>query len=355
MPKIADSHIHIRFTEYPAITGMLDDIAGVGVQEACLLALPYRGAAENLAALYTKMQYTRIPVRAFGSLHITDRYAAVPPEEQADALLALGCDGFKLMFSPEFPRYLGHNIDDPRYASLFSLLEERQVPVNIHLADPETFWEAGGQYADPTFPSKQHLYDGMFRVLDRYPGLQVTFAHFFFLAAQPDEAIRVMETYPNVRFDLTPGVEMYYQFDDNLSRWQEFFRRYSHRILFGTDCNTIKRCNTELELLVYRKLTETGIFTQHCYGKDFTVQGLALPEEVVHRICWQNYRDFVGSTPKPVNLDLFRRCCQRILRDLETAPEDTYYRRGASLIPDLGKDPAQTRAASFCRMALENV
>ena len=333
---------------------MLDDIAAVGVTDACLLPLPYRGAAENLAALYWKMTYSRIKLRAFGGLHLTDRYAAVAPEKQAEALLELGCDGFKIMDAPSSRRFMGHGFDDPRYEKLFALLEERGVPVNIHVADPEEFWNAGGIYADPSYVSKQKLYDETFTVLDRHPGLKVTFAHFFFLSNQPKEAVRVMETYPNVRFDLTPGVEMYRNFDSRIDFWHDFFTRYSHRILFGTDANTYKTTNQELELLVYRKLTEShDLFTQRCYGKDFTVRGLALPDEVVNRICYQNMIDWVGETPKAVNVPMFQSCCRRVIHDIETQPEDPYYIAGQAWIEHLKEDPHQQIAVDFCKKALE--
>ena len=114
-----------------------------------------------------------------------------------------------------------------------------------------------------SFPSKKQLYDEIFRVLDAHPRLRVSFAHFFFLSNFPDEAERVMETYPNVRFDMTPGVEMYYNFDKNLDRWHDFFTKYSDRILFGTDSGTVKPNNHELVELVRRKLSEEAAGFSH--------------------------------------------------------------------------------------------
>jgi len=313
MRKIADSHIHIRFTRFDQIRRMLDDLAAMDVTDACLLPLPYRGAAENLAALYWKMHYQKINVRAFGGLHLTDRYAAVAPEVQAKALLDMGCDGFKIMSAPDTRRFLKHGYDDMRYEKMFSLFEERGTPLNIHVADPEEFWDKGRVYDHPSFPSKQQLYDEIFTVLNRHPGLKISFAHFFFLSNLPDEAERIMEKYPNVCFDLTPGVEMYYNFDSRIEYWRDFFIRYKNRILFGTDSNTTESStgsiNQLLELLVYRKLTEShDYFTQFCYGKDFIVRGLDLPEEVVDRICYQNTIDFVGKEKKPVDLDMYYAC-----------------------------------------------
>ena len=354
MRKIADSHIHIRFVKDDEIVKMLDDIASVGVAEACIQPLPYRGAAENLAALYHKMTYQKINVRAFGGLHLTDRYATIPPEVQAEVLLDLGCDGFKIMNCPSFRKFFKHGINDTRYDKMFTLFEERAIPLCIHVNDPEEFWQPGREFDGDGFPSKQQMYDEIFEVLDKYPGLRVSFAHFFFLSNSPFEAERVMEKYPNVYFDLTPGVEMYYNFDNNLEYWHNFFTRYSHRILFGTDCNTNKAyTNKELELLVYRKLTEShNYFTQLCYNKNFTIRGLNLSDKVAERICYKNYFDFIGEK-KSVNVQKFYEYCERIIHDIETDPFDLYYLAGAQLVPHLKDDPNQNIAINFCKKRLE--
>lgn len=354
MNKFADSHIHIRFVRFNEIEKMLDTIASVGVTDACLLALPYRSAAENLAALYWKMHYQKMSVRAFGGLHITDRYAAIPCEIQVQKLLELGCDGIKIMDAePEFRKYLGEGINAPKYDKMFSLMERLGTPINMHVNNPETFWESQSSYSVPSFPSKQQIYEEVFEVLDKYPKLRVTFAHFFFLSDYPEEAERVMKRYPNVRFDLTPGVEMYQNFSKNIEFWHDFFTRYSNRILFGTDSNTLKSCNVELNRLVYRTLTEShDFFTQNCYNRDFVIRGLQLDNEVVEQICYQNYIDFVGQTPKPVNKEMFYECCERVLTDIKTNPEDSFYIAGGELIPDLKKDPLQKIATDFCEGAL---
>ena len=350
--KIADVHLHCRFLNYEKTCAMLDSLTTLGVTDTCFQALPYRSAGENLFILYLKMTCKEPRVRAFCGLHVTDRYAKIPPEKQVEGLLALGSDGIKLMFSPDLERYYGRGIDDPYYDAMFTLLEERDVPVLIHLADPETFWDEDALYSDPSFPSKEQQYEEAFRMLDKHPRLRVCFAHFMFLSNFPEEAARIMETYPNVSFDLTPGTEMYYNFDKQLETWRAFFKKYSHRLLFGTDCNTIKSCNLELEKLVFRKLSEKGTFTQRCYGRDFTVDGFGFEDDVLERICYENYFSFIGKESVPVNESLFYDCCRRIKDDLDSIPNDEEYIKGGELIPDLKNDPSQRIAYDFCQMAL---
>ena len=62
-------------------------------------------------------------------------------------------------------------------------------------------------------------------MLDKFPKLKITFAHFFFLSDNPDEAVRIMEKYPNALFDLTPGGEMFVNFSKDPEYWHDFCLR----------------------------------------------------------------------------------------------------------------------------------
>lgn len=349
--KIADSHVHTRFVNYDTTVKMLSDLEDVGVTNATLLALPFRSAAENLFGLYMREVYKKISLRAFGGIHVTDRYAAIPPEVQVRALLDLGCDGIKLMFSPDLRKYYGKGIDDPYYDAMFSLLEENGTPVNVHLLDPDYYWTEGWPWAEG-FPTKESMYQEGLRMLDKHPKLRVCFAHFLFFENDPAEAERFMEKYPNVWLDTTPHVIMYYDFNKDMDRWGAFFKKYKDRILLGTDCNATKKCNKELERLAYRMLAEKDEFCEICYGKEARVRGFGLPDDIVNQICYENHFNFIGKEAKPLNVEMFLQCCQRIIDDLDKEPYDEYYVRGGTLIPDLQKDPEQRIAYDFCKMAI---
>lgn len=352
MKKFADSHVHYRFLRFEEIRNMLDLISSIGVTDVCLLSLPYRGVAENLAALYWKMHYKKMTIRAFGGLHITDRYCQIPLEIQTEKLLEMGFDGIKIMNSPDLRKYIGYGVNDKKYDKMFELLQKNGTPINMHANDPRPFWKEG-RY-DSTFPSYDEIYNEAIEMLDKFPGLHITFAHFFFLSDNPSEAERIMEKYPNVRFDITPGGEMFINFSKNPEYWHGFFTKYSNRILFGTDSNSIKTCNKEINQMVYKALTYShDEFVQHnVYGRDWTLRGLALNDEVVSRICYDNYIELVGNI-KPVNEDMFYECCETVLKDIKTNPHDECYIAGGELIPDLKADPEQKVSTVFIERVLQ--
>lgn len=352
--KVADSHVHSRFSDFERTVKMLDDIQATGVTDASLLALPYWGTAENLYALYVRKVYKKIKLRAFGGLHITDRYSKISPKTQAETLLKLGVDGMKFMFSPDMQKYLGRGLDDPYYDEMFTFLEENNVPINIHLADPETFWGEGKRY-DNSYLSKKEMYVQAFRMLDKHPKLRVVFAHFMFLSDFPDETVQVMEKYPNLMLDLTPGGEMYPNFSKRIDFWHEFFEKYSKRIMFGTDSNSIKSINVELENFVYRYLTEKGDYEDRLYATDYQLKGIELSESALKDITYDNFIRFVGEAPKPLNMELFKKCCQRIIDDLDNEPYDECYVKGSELITSFKDDPDQRIAYNFCKKALSEI
>jgi len=317
----ADLHIHMEACGNP-VRQMLDELADCGVTHGALQVLTKYGITENLSALYWKTRYDRMRVYAFGGLHQFDCFGDIPYEKQVEKLLALGVDGMKFLdMKPDFRKRLGKGLNHPSYDKMFSLLEERQVPVLIHSGDPETFWDpewvsdyhkkVGWFYGDGTFLKSEEIYDEVFDMLDRHPALQVTLAHFFFLSNKPEEAVRVMETYPNVRFDLTPGGEMYLGFSKDIDFWHDFFVKYQARILFGTDSNA-KKSNASLNAFVRQALThDRSEYTGNCYGQ-MTIRGLDLSEDVVEKITYGNFAAFVGETPKPVCADKFQSAAEKV-------------------------------------------
>lgn len=337
MKKFADAHVHMTDIDFGTCKRFLDEIASQNVTHVALQSLTYRSVAYNLSLLYWKEHYKDIEIAVFGMVHNEDFYKEIPYEVQAKALIEMGCDGIKFMYAPDTRKKLGHAICDARYDKMFSYLEENDIPVTIHVNDPEKLWEKrelteyeilrGWGYCDGTYLSKQEIYEEAFAMLNKHPKLKVTFAHFYFLSCFMEEAVRVMETYPNVKFDLAPGWEMFLGFSQDIDAWQAFFEKYSDRILFGTDCNNIKDFNPAIYQLVRMALSHDKTeFKMPCYG-GHVIKGLDLSEKTLDKICFENYAGLVG-TPKPVKMDRVLQAAQRMLCDVEGMEEENMVRAG---------------------------
>lgn len=337
--RIADAHVHLEdvvIGEFSKPRAILDAIADKGVTDISVLAyMPFSDIVSNLRMLYWKANFDRIKIRAFGTFHENDIYGGIPYEKQYDALMKLGCDGIKfLQMKPDRRKFLPWGINDPAYDKAFSAMEEAGTPVLIHSGDPETFWDPefatpqliarGWFYGDGTYPTSDQLYAEDFQMLDKHPKLNVTFAHFFFLSNKLDEAKRVMDKYENVKFDLTPGYEMYLGFSKNIDAWHDFFEQYSDRILLGTDShdrNPIEK-NQSLIDLVVTALTHDKSEYEMPIRKNM-VKGLDLSSKTVQKICYDNYINFVGSEVKSINHNFVQECAERILHDIKDDPTQT--------------------------------
>ena len=332
MRQYADLHVHMSKLDFRQGDMTLNVVEGMGNTRAALQSLTYRSVLYNLWLLYWKQHYKRMELSVFGMIHHEDLYRDIPFETQAQALLDMGCDGVKLMFDPHSRKVYGYGLNDPRMDKMFTLLEEQNIPVLIHVNDPEHMWvkripteeeiKRDWCYFFDGYLSKQEIYDETFAMLDKHPKLRVTFAHFFFQSAFMDEAKRIMETYPNVNFDLTPGQGMFKSFSEDIDAWQAYFEKYSERIFYGTDTNNTKDFNAEIHLLVRQALTypKTAEFKIPCYG-GFDIKGLDLSERALNNIFSDNYDRWVGK-PKAVNMALWQQAAARVLADISCLETD---------------------------------
>lgn len=259
-------------------------------------------------------------------------------EDQVHRLREIGFDGIKLLETkPNYARIMPFPIDSPVYNSFFSTIEELDIPVFWHVADPEEFWdkerippvakERGWDYTDGSYPSKEELYQRVDNVLKRFPGLKIVFAHFYFLSADLKRAENLLERFPNINLDITPGSEMYYNFSKDPEKTREFFIKYQDRIVFGDD-TAVSKNGIMKELITnrikfMRDFLETdeefsiGPTDKNFLARPDRVKGIKLPQSVLEKIYGLNFLRIAGENPLPLNVSLAKEECQRIGEVLE--------------------------------------
>ena len=334
MKRFADSHIHFYDYNYKGAVGCLDNLHKLGVTDsaACsLAAYPTGGPAQNLFALYVKSKYDGpIKLRVFGSLHETDFYKDVDYEKQLDELLSIGCEGMKFIhMKPNARKAIGKGLNDPSYDKVLSAMEERGTPMVLHSGDPAIFWDKdriypsavarGWFYGDGSYMPYDAYYKEDYELLDKHPKLNVIIAHFFFLGDNYDEAVRVMETYPNVKLDLTPAWEVYVDFASKIDKWHDFFEKYSDRIIFGTDSSDRRSLEgiEQTRDLVYSSLTHDNSEFSHKGVGGRMIRGLDVSQSALDKITYGNFARYVGEEVIPVNSEKLYYYAERMLKDLE--------------------------------------
>jgi predicted TIM-barrel fold metal-dependent hydrolase len=203
------------------------------------------------------------------------------PDELSD-WMNKGVVGYKIWFG------VTDMIDDPLFEQTFAKMEQiGMLGTSIHVAQPcPTEW-----CQNPLdFWRAQNAWE---RVLDRHSNLKVVNAHMldhFNSDEQLDYLMYVLETYPNLHIDLAARFQQFHRMDRDKLR--TFMIKYADRILYGTDIGgqpkegqyekTAQMYFRSFQLLETDKIIEGGFFS------DTKTQGLALPEDVLKKIYYQN-------------------------------------------------------------------
>lgn len=300
--KIIDGHMH---TKYFPENWFIDCANKRGYDAYAILSLScmksFGGPVNNEQCLAVKRAD---PKRAYffaGLEHPCQDY-----REHVKKWLAKGADGIKLIETkPTVYVETGVDLSDETFDEMFAYLEETGTPVLWHVGDPATFWqrdkapafafENGWFYGDGGYPSLQELYAIPEKVLKKHPKLHVCFAHLYFCGDDRQHAEWLLDTYENVRLDITAGGEMYEQFQEDLAGWHDFFMKYQDRIQLGTDTDMGEEIgqHTSFEL----SLSALGKGPMDYYGKMYE-NGLNLPDSVVEKVVSGNFCAFAGDKPK---------------------------------------------------------
>jgi predicted TIM-barrel fold metal-dependent hydrolase len=265
--------------------------------------------------------------------------------ENVDLLRSLGCDGIKMIEAkPQMRKMLPiPSFSSSVFEPYWQKLAEIQYPLLMHVNDPEEFWDAqkvpkwalerGWFYGDGTYINNETQYSEILEVLRKHPNLNVIFAHFFFMSAQLDRLSEWLDQFPNMSIDLTPGIEMYYTFSQNIKKTRDFFLKYQDRILFGTDIGArallvdpeqgIQFDESQNRVFVVRSFLENdGEFHLNENGflfgdSNVLLLGLGLPREVLEKIYYKNFERVVSVAPRKPDSKAIVNFCDQLQRIIE--------------------------------------
>ena len=305
--RIIDSHVHLR----SAATGhnALYKLAGrLGYEKLALMSLQCYDPVQNMACALCKLQNIKNTYAFAGLDYVTGRDFRA----QVENIFALGFDGVKMLEGkPTTRRLINRALDNTEYDGFYDFLEEKAFPVTLHVADPDTFWDAaraphwavehGWLYNENDAPYEQY-YTEVENMLRKHPKLKATFAHFFFLSWDAARAQRFLDEHPSVSIDITAGIEMYENFSKDPAFWREFFIKNQDRIIFGTDSSDEEPSEDAISLNGYAGMEIE--FLSHSreieiYG--MKLNGIGLPEDARGKILAGNFAELVGNPPKKMD------------------------------------------------------
>ena len=103
---------------------------------------------------------------------------------------------------------------------------------------------------------------------------------------------------------------MYVSFMKNREYYCEFFKKYSKRILFGTD-STFPGRDEGMQWVcdrVYRYFATNDAVKSF---EDNVIEGINLPKEHREDILYKNFEKRVGINPKPINKEALKRYIEK--------------------------------------------
>ncbi len=309
--KITDCHVHAyNPSDLLKIKSMVNTGYFENINMLSITAYSNEYLTNNILSLAMKLLCPS-KVYSFGGLYYKDKGPGdssyfLPHTKR---LMSMGFDGMKMIESkPNVRKRLSIGLDDASYDDFYDYLSKNKIPLLMHVNDPEDFWhkdrapsfafQYGFFYGDGTFLSKEEMYDEIFHILNKF-SINIIFAHFYFMSEDINRTLKILDTYKNVYFDITPGTEMYKDFSNNKD-WKDFFIKYAHRILFGTD-------NFQDEWRIKPDTVKRFMETSDTFsGFDMNLRGLDLERECLNKIFNDNFKKLVGDAPKAVNIELFK-------------------------------------------------
>jgi len=201
-------------------------------------------------------------------------------------------------------------IDDRRFDPMWEAAGSLEMPVAIHISDPEAFFLPTDRFneryeelsAHPDwsfhgkdFPSDRELQEARNRVMARHPR-----THFVVLHVGNSENLpyvsELLNRYPNMHVEIGARIG---ELGRQPRQSQRFFDKYQDRIMFGTDA--VPRGNEtpqqifgdQLYEIYYRFLeTEDEYFDYAPAPKPpqgrWRIYGLGLPEKILRKVYYEN-------------------------------------------------------------------
>lgn len=320
MEPICDNHVHQKF-QLPLETTVEvfdETMRHFNLSTIAICAMPCYDRTDNFRGLYLKsFVQPKVYFAAGLDHHYDERDTAEYYLSEVQRYHAMGADGIKMLEGKMFVhRKLGKKLCDPVFDLFYGYCEEHSIPITIHLGDPIENWDLSkmseyairkGWYCTPEDPTREELRHEVYAVLDKFPRLHLIFAHFNFMGDDLDRAGALMEKYPNICFDLTPGGEMFIGFTQNWEQARNFFIKYQDRILYGTDSYNFPPQDVPAEQsgnaarinLVRRFLEGKEVFTEST--KNYPFKPFGFEGEILDKIYRKNFARLFGESPRPLD------------------------------------------------------
>jgi uncharacterized protein len=221
-----------------------------------------------------------------------------------------GASGLKLWLGKPDHHWMA--LDDPRIGRVYETAAELNVPVLIHIGDPQDYWEEINpesfwygvlrdnpqwQFIGKPVPNRQQLFEEQIRMLEKYPHTTFICPHLGGHAENLPYLESLLNSFDNLFVDTTAYEPTMGQ---NPEESQSFLIKFQDRIMFGTD-NGWEASPLEIfqkRMKSFRLFYETDQVQDNLDDfmtrkPGYTIKGVNLPNSVLQKIYKENIERLV--------------------------------------------------------------
>jgi hypothetical protein len=293
---IFDAHTHIGTIENISKMITIEDDFGISKQIGIVHS---EGGFQEAKTKYPE----RFVFAKYLSLKDIATYNIGPVLEEISELKEQGYSLAKSWFGPRWRDWYDvpkdFRIDHPKLDPIFQALEDINIPLIIHMGDPDTYYAYQYQNSKKYGTKKEHLKQ-LENVLSQYTKLNFQIPH---LGSQPEihrlqDLDEWMDKFSNFVVDTASSRWMCRELSKDTKKARNFILKYTDRVLFGTDLfsNRGNRDYFSGRYVAQRILWETNkrgtplpfpdADTENSGGT--IINGLDLPLSVLKKLYWEN-------------------------------------------------------------------
>lgn len=208
-------------------------------------------------------------------------------------------------------------VDDPRFDPMWEACGSLNMPVAIHVSDPEAFFlpidrfnerfeelneHPDWSFYDHDFPTNAETLEARNRVIARHPRTQFIVLHVGNNAENLGYVAECMDRFPNMHVDLAARIGELGRQPRNA---RQFFDKYQDRILFGTDASPNGKdtpqqmFNDQMYEIYFRFLETEDEYFDYAPSRvppqgRWRIYGVGLPDEILKKVYYENAARLLG-------------------------------------------------------------
>lgn len=231
--------------------------------------------------------------------------------QQLEADVKAGAKGLKIYKSLGF-LYKDNTgkllrIDDPRLDPIWEKCGQLKIPVLIHSADPQQFWEEPNEHNERwlellTYPNRkrdsitetswQELIQQQHNIIRKHSKTTFIAAHFGWYPNDLKKLGQLLDAFPNMYVEFGAVIA---ELGRQPRMAKKFFEKYQDRILFGKDSWVPSEYATYFRVLE----TEDEYFPYHKkYHAFWKMYGLGLSDHILKKIYYKNALKIIPGIDK---------------------------------------------------------